>query len=148
MWSDGYKNAWGCRCCSSGGEDDGVANNLNWDVYEVGCGCRDSAGTAKDEYGDGCEWYDKYGGGFWCGKYDDVDFKAKEMCCACRQSGGGSSGGSGSNTGSVVIIVPVVCGVVLIAALVYAIARKRKTAKTQHRESSMPSVPLETSTTD
>ena len=47
--------------------------------------CTDTAGDATDSYGDGCEWYDEYPEE--CGAYDDEDFTAAEVCCAC---GGGA----------------------------------------------------------
>ena len=42
----------------------------------------DRADGATDSYGDGCEWYDNWPSG--CGYYDDDDFDAYEMCCACE----------------------------------------------------------------
>ena len=47
-------------------------------------GCDDTDNGAKDPYGDTCFQY--HGNEGWCGKYDDNDFKSKQMCCAC---GGG-----------------------------------------------------------
>ena len=41
----------------------------------------------KDSGNDGCDWYTQGTNNLTCGNYDTVDFKAKEMCCAC---GGGS----------------------------------------------------------
>ena len=83
-----------------------------------------------------------------CGSYDDDDFTANDMCCACN---GGTMKGKTSKKspgeGSVVIIVPVVIGAVFLAAGAYAVARKRKTAVAQRRLShgavSMPSVVAE-----
>ena len=46
--------------------------------------CRDTHGTALDVTATGCDWYEinhKYH----CGKWDDHDFRAKEMCCACHE---------------------------------------------------------------
>ena len=37
--------------------------------------------TTLDTFHDGCEWYNEFPEG--CGLYDDEDFIAKEMCCAC-----------------------------------------------------------------
>ena len=90
--------------------------------------------------------YDTYPGG--CGSYDDDDFKANVVCCACK--GGTMKGKTRKKSpglGSVVIIVPVVIGAVFLAAGAYAVARKRKTAVAQrrlsHRAASMPSVVAE-----
>ena len=47
--------------------------------------CTDTAGDATDSYGDGCEWYDEYPEE--CGAYDDEDFTAAEVCCACGRWG-------------------------------------------------------------
>ena len=51
--------------------------------------CNDQENAARDNGGDGCGWYkasekNKQA----CGVYDDGDFDAKDMCCAC---GGGVS---------------------------------------------------------
>merc|ERR1719356_677545 len=46
--------------------------------------CEDTANGATDSWGDDCSWYDDHVTG--CGQYDDNDFTANEMCCAC---GGG-----------------------------------------------------------
>ena len=83
-----------------------------------------------------------------CGFYDDDDFTANDMCCACN---GGTMKGKTRNkslgVGSVVIIVPVIIGAVFLAAVAYVVARKRKTAVAQrrlsHRAASMPSVVAE-----
>ena len=85
--------------------------------------------------------YDTNPGG--CGSYDDDDFIANVVCCACT---GGTMKGKTRKTspgvGSVVIIVPVIIGAVFLAAGAYAVARKRKTAVAQrrfsHRAASIP----------
>jgi len=47
--------------------------------------CVDMNQDATDRYGDGCDWY--VGRGFHqCGRWDDADFTATSLCCAC---GGG-----------------------------------------------------------
>ena len=55
--------------------------------------CSDTSYGATDDGGDACTWYDSNQSD--CGNYDDTDFFANTMCCAC---GGGSSTGSGSST--------------------------------------------------
>ena len=35
-----------------------------------------------DTYGDSCTWY--YSSTSSCGEYDDDDFTANTMCCACK----------------------------------------------------------------
>ena len=51
--------------------------------------CGDTAHGATDVDGDGCGDYANYTS--WCGAYDDNDFTANDMCCAC---GGGDSSNS------------------------------------------------------
>jgi len=46
--------------------------------------CTDTNNGATDEYGDGCWYYIPYPED--CGRYDDNDFVAASVCCAC---GGG-----------------------------------------------------------
>ena len=46
--------------------------------------------TTYDSDGVGCTSYDNYPS--WCGDYDDSDFDANQMCCAC---GGGDDEDSG-----------------------------------------------------
>ena len=36
-----------------------------------------------DTYGDNCTWY-YHSIGIGCGDYDDDDFTANTMCCACK----------------------------------------------------------------
>ena len=47
--------------------------------------CVDIDNGATDNIGLSCLNYKT----FWCGKYDDLDFDSKTMCCAC---GGGKKG--------------------------------------------------------
>ena len=55
-------------------------------IKEVNESCQNMDNGAKDEIGDNCKsWYDRHPED--CGKYDDVDFKAKNMCCACKTVG-------------------------------------------------------------
>ena len=44
-------------------------------------GCIDETNGATDSYDDGCNYYDD--NPTECGNYDDEDFKANSMCCAC-----------------------------------------------------------------
>ena len=44
--------------------------------------CSDTNDGALDTFHDGCEWYNEFPDG--CGLYDDDDFTATEMCCACK----------------------------------------------------------------
>ena len=44
--------------------------------------CVNTNNGATDSMGDNCvDWYDEYPED--CGKYDDNDFKAEIVCCAC-----------------------------------------------------------------
>jgi len=53
-----------------GGEDDGPCDSTE----------------STDVYGDGCDWYaDNVGS---CGLFDDSDFAARDLCCACQGAGG------------------------------------------------------------
>mmetsp|Transcript_16703 Transcript_16703/g.52019 ORF Transcript_16703/g.52019 Transcript_16703/m.52019 type:complete len:221 (+) Transcript_16703:180-842(+) len=49
--------------------------------------CVDADDGALDFGGVRCAGYSKHGNDEWCGKYDDGDFDAASMCCAC---GGGT----------------------------------------------------------
>ena len=49
-------------------------------------GCFDTNGIFTDSGGDYCTWYDM--NSIACGNYDDNDFTASSVCCAC---GGGST---------------------------------------------------------
>jgi len=45
--------------------------------------CEDSDDHGeKDSHNDGCEYYSELPSV--CGKFDDEDFKSKELCCACK----------------------------------------------------------------
>ena len=44
--------------------------------------CTDSNNGKKDKWGDDCSWYQR--NPWRCGKYDDDDFNANIMCCACK----------------------------------------------------------------
>jgi len=53
----------------------------------------DTDNGAKDYKNEGCDWYTKSTmpdtddpNKAWCGAYDDDDFKAHKMCCACKDS--------------------------------------------------------------
>jgi hypothetical protein len=52
------------------------------------CICTDTTNGALDSGGDGCEYYELYPSSCFTGTYDDFDFTASDMCCAC---GGGFS---------------------------------------------------------
>ena len=43
--------------------------------------CDDESNGATDSFGDGCEYYMDYP--HTCGLFDDEDFDANAMCCAC-----------------------------------------------------------------
>ena len=45
----------------------------------------DQTNGAVDKYWNGCEFYDV--DPHTCGKYDDEDFLANPMCCACKTLG-------------------------------------------------------------
>ncbi|KAH8049307.1 N,N-dimethylaniline monooxygenase [Aureococcus anophagefferens] len=53
--------------------------------------CEDTSGSALDSFGDSCDWYD---GRTSCGNFDDSDFDANAMCCACGGGSDYSDGGS------------------------------------------------------
>jgi hypothetical protein len=54
------------------------------DLDDIYSDCEDTAGDARDSYNDGCEWYNEFPEG--CGYYDDDDFDAVAMCCACADT--------------------------------------------------------------
>lgn len=69
-----------------------LETNYGWDCTGCECSgdsCFDTDGTATDTHGYGCPIY--YGYESYCGQFDDSDFIAMEMCCAC---GGGQVGTS------------------------------------------------------
>ena len=51
--------------------------------------CTDTDNGATDRDDDGCDAYARRPA--WCGHYNDDDFQADQMCCAC---GGGKTEGS------------------------------------------------------
>ena len=65
-------------CCACSG---GSPTPLNTAIQ-----CVDQNRGAKDNGGDGCDWYGQMTNSLSCGGYDDADFDAGSMCCAC---GGG-----------------------------------------------------------
>ena len=48
-------------------------------------GCVDEANGATDKFSTGCDYYKD--STYACGIFDDDDFKANSMCCACKPSG-------------------------------------------------------------
>jgi len=73
-------------------EDCGLYDNGNFNASEMCEVCsddyiptvcvNDNPNGATDEYGDSCVWYDTAFEE--CGDFDDDDFIASEICCACR----------------------------------------------------------------
>ena len=64
-------------CCSCGGGERDA--DLNWLT------CTNTDDGVLNNWGGGCSpWYDNYPDG--CDLYDDEDFVAEDLCCAC---GGG-----------------------------------------------------------
>ena len=61
-------------CACGGGRMAEVPKPLNT--------CIDTNGQALDEGSDSCSWYETHSSR--CGDYDDEDFSASEMCCACN----------------------------------------------------------------
>ena len=49
--------------------------------------CVDTTNGATDQYDGVCSDYAMYGQSAGCGSFDDDDFKAKSMCCACGKPG-------------------------------------------------------------
>ena len=47
--------------------------------------CFDETNGAVDKGNDGCDYYDSNPSK--CGYYDDADFIANSMCCACKTPG-------------------------------------------------------------
>ena len=66
-------------CCACGGGSPTPLDTANK--------CFDLNNGAKDNGGDDCAWYAESSNYMSCGGYDDADFEANNMCCAC---GGGS----------------------------------------------------------
>ena len=57
-------------------------------VSADGPDCSNTDNGAKGNYGVTCEWYDSFGYYAelrkYCGKHDNDNFKAKQMCCKCK----------------------------------------------------------------
>lgn len=62
-------------CCAC----EGGSHYVPEELIEV---CEDSNGSAADWGGDDCTWYQD--NAEFCGSYDDDDFSAWDMCCACQ----------------------------------------------------------------
>ena len=54
-------------------------------TFTLTVSCQDMDHSAADSSGDTCQWYNEYTE--YCGDYDDDDFDAREMCCACKLIG-------------------------------------------------------------
>jgi len=67
--TDDFKSEGMCCACLGG----------TW--YQEPEVCFDMNGFGEDTGGDDCTWYWDYQD--WCGAFDDDDFTASEMCCAC-----------------------------------------------------------------
>ena len=68
-------------CCPcNGGESSPVDSDEVLTEYI----CSNLDNGAVDSGGDDCSWYDHYQDS--CGNYDDDDFNADRMCCACFES--------------------------------------------------------------
>ena len=52
-------------------------------------GCIDETKGAVDAYDGGCKYYINHLSQ--CGNYDDEDFDANTMCCACKNYNAGTS---------------------------------------------------------
>ena len=46
--------------------------------------CKDMDDGVFDGAGDSCSWYNHNLTRKYCGKYDDEDFSASALCCACK----------------------------------------------------------------
>ena len=65
---------------------------IHFETYTIGSEkendkeCCDADVEAEDSFGEiGCHWYTETPED--CGKYDNEEFKAKELCCACKWYG-------------------------------------------------------------
>ena len=56
-------------------------HNINQFEDEDERECEDTSNGARDSGGDPCSWYD--GRLDSCGRYDDSNFRANDMCCEC-----------------------------------------------------------------
>lgn len=65
-------------CCGCGGGSDWDGTITNSQVAS----CTGTDYGKTDSGGDTCEWYDSNSS--YCGSFDDGDFRANEMCCACN----------------------------------------------------------------
>ena len=58
-------------------------------VSADGQDCSNTDNGAQGNYGVTCEWYDRFNYypelRKYCGKHDNDNFKAKQMCCACKK---------------------------------------------------------------
>ena len=91
-WAPDADGVWGCQVTVTESEaTEYVVEQPVTESYSESFMCVDSNAGALDSYDDGCEYYlnspDE------CGMYDDEDFFASEMCCAC--GGGDQSSISG-----------------------------------------------------
>ena len=59
------------------------------EAFNLADGCTDTHGTFTDTGGDNCDWYSRKDNYHQCGFFNDEDFNAGELCCAC---GGGATG--------------------------------------------------------
>ena len=72
-------------CCACGGGNDAPVSGGS--DTPVMIDCIERSFGAKDNGGDSCDWYQRSEiNKSYCGAYDDADFEAAYMCCAC---GGG-----------------------------------------------------------
>ena len=53
-----------------------------WIIYNILFGCYDLDKQKTDRNGNGCKYYTMKPSE--CGKYDDADFNAKQLCCGCK----------------------------------------------------------------
>ena len=56
-------------------------------MSNTGEGCINKDHGVFDRYGDNCSWYNELHVSrlpYACGTYDDDDFTANNMCCACK----------------------------------------------------------------
>jgi len=78
-----YKDGQG-NCYQNGENGGGASIICQKSGKSVASGCVDSDKGLTDNGGDTCEWYNKNVDK--CGRFDDEDFTANNMCCGC---GGG-----------------------------------------------------------
>jgi len=63
--------------------DSGV-NYDGWELCFTDYDCVDTSNGATDTWGDDCSYYETWASN--CGDYDDSDFQANTMCCACENA--------------------------------------------------------------